>query len=99
MKPVLGVAAACQRFSGAFGFGKNDASPKHLARGVDDLNRLGDEPALPCDPNPVRGGKPGRVSHESLSREDCEEYFHSADFAAAGVRGATSIAAALDDID
>jgi hypothetical protein len=99
MKPVLGVAAACQRFSGAFGFGKNDASPKHLARGVDDLNRLGDEPALPYDPNPVRGGKPGRVSHESLSGEDCEEYFHSADFAAAGVRGATSIAAALDDID
>jgi hypothetical protein len=99
MKPVLGVAAACQRFSGAFGFGKNDASPKHLARGVDGLNRLGDEPARACDPNPVRGGKPGRLSHESLSGEDCEEYFHSADFAAAGVRGATSIAAALDDID
>lgn len=113
-KTVVGVAAACQRFLGAVDVGRVESARSRLAqKSSGDSADTGDDARRPGATNrPTREsrGRKTPIDVENATRvsfgdSDDESNdappspFRRSDFAAAGARCFTSIAAALDDID
>lgn len=112
-KTVVGVAAACQRFLGAVDVGRVESAPSRLARSSGDSADTGDDARRRGATNrPTREsrGRKTPIDVENATRvsfgdsdDESDDAppspFRRSDFAVAGARGFTSIAAALDDID